>query len=119
MREPDDDLFLDDIAKEMEQLESRSPRDRLEDARSLIQRVMLTTLPDGSWPDAHLVQEALRAYLDIVETAFADDHDLLASLDAADRQWIDASRQCANSIQVLDDMLWDLRADIPQRGPNW
>jgi hypothetical protein len=114
-----DDSFLDDVATQLDLLERRPPGERLDDARLLIQRAMLTTLPDGSWPDVRLVQEALSAYLDVVDTAFASEPDLIGNMDPADRRWVDACRQCVNSIQLLDDVLSDLRADVPQRGPNW
>jgi hypothetical protein len=40
------------------------------------------------------------------------------SLSAHTVRWVDACRQCADSIELLEDMLEDLRADVPPPVPD-
>jgi hypothetical protein len=117
--DPYDDDFLDAVALAVRQLELRPASDILAEVRSLVQRTMIAMLPNGSWPSAHLVQDALRAYVEVVENALASDAFPDDVLSPEDRRWLTATRQCVESVELLEDVLADLRADISQRGPNW
>ena len=112
------DRFLDEVAAEVERLASQPARDLPRLLRPVVRRTLLAIRPDGSWPDSLLLQEALRAYVDLVEVVLADQDVELDELDREDRRWLDACRQSTESLELFDDMLWDLRRDIREPGPS-
>ena len=107
------DRFLDEVARQVEQLADRRADQVVHELRPIVPRTLLAYKPDGSWPEAQLLQEALRAYLDAIESSLAEQPIGRDTLTDDDRRWLDACRQCVNSIELFEDMLTDLRADLP------
>ena len=110
--------FLDEVAFEVQRLAGRAALDLPRMLRPVVRRTLLAIRPDGSWPESLLLQEALRAYVDLVDFTMADQSVGLDELDREDRRWLDACRESTESIQLFEDMLSDLRADIPVSGPS-
>jgi hypothetical protein len=112
------DGLLDRVAGELRQLEGRPALELPSLLRPVVRRTLVEIRPDGSWPDSVLLQEALRAYVDFVDAALSDQSVEFDELERDDRRWLDACRQCSESFQLFDDLLCDLRADLPTRGPS-
>ena len=109
--------FLDQVADEVAQLAGQPVLELPRLLRAVVRRTLLSVRPDGSWPESILLQEALRAYVDLVEVSLAEQNLSPDALDRDDRRWLDACRLSIGSIELFDDMLCDLRADIQSRGP--
>jgi len=105
--------FLDEVTSQVRQLVDRPVDHVIHELRPIVQRTLLTREPDGSWPEAHLLQEALRAYVDLIETSVSEQPTGLDTLTQDDRRWLDACCQCTDSLELFEDVLTDLRADIP------
>jgi len=112
------DRFLDEVAHEVDRLADQRAVELPDMLRPIVRRTLLTIRPDGSWPDPLLLQEALRAYVDLVDMALVEQNVELAELDREDRRWLEACRQSTESIELLEDMLFALRADVPAPGPS-
>jgi hypothetical protein len=110
--------FLDQVAVEIERLAGEPALVLPTLLRPVVRRTLLSIRPDGTWPESILLQEALRAYVDLVDSSLAGQNVGEDQLSRDDRRWLDACRQSSESIDLFDDMLHDLRADIPMPGPS-
>jgi len=118
VRDPFGDWFFEGVAVELERLSSLPALSLPAALRPVVHRTLLVLRPDGSWPEAALLQEALRAYVELVDTSLYEQGVTFEELAAEDRRWLDACRQCTQSLTLFEDMLTDLRADVPFRAPN-
>jgi hypothetical protein len=108
--------FLGDVSAEVERVAAEPATELPRLLRDVVRRTLLAIRPDGSWPESSLLQEGMRAYVDLIEAAFADQGVGLDELDPQDRRWFDACRESIQSDELFDDMLADLRASIRPPG---
>ena len=67
--------FLDEVAVEVQRLGDEPALALPRILRPVVRRTLLAIRPDGSWPEPFLLQEALRAYVDLVDIALAEGPD--------------------------------------------
>jgi hypothetical protein len=115
-----DHRLLGEVAGHVERLAQTTPAGDLPAALPpIVRRTLVAVRPDGTWPEAALLREALRAYVDLVDEALATQAIGEDALAAPDRRWLDACRQCVESERLFEDLLEDLRASLPSPGPRW
>lgn len=112
------DQLLDEVADHLDELAATSAVELPARLQPIVRRTLLARRPDGSWPEPALLAEALAAYVGLLEQRMADDGIRDDDLTPEERRWLDALRACVQSPQLFDDMLADLRADVPPPGPT-
>jgi hypothetical protein len=86
--------------------------------RPAVRGLMRAVRPDGDWPDGVLLLQALRSYVDFVDAALAEQAVPEAALPAEDRRWLDACRTATSAVELFEDLLTDVRADMPAPSPE-
>jgi hypothetical protein len=105
-----EDQLLDQAGDAVADLATAAARDLPGALRPRVRRLFSTARPDGRWPEPELVQEVLRIYVDLVDEALVEDGLWLLDLEPADQRWLEACRDCVESLDDLDDVLHAHRA---------
>lgn len=107
----DDDTLLDAVADQAAGLAGLDLPELLPRLRSLLRDTLTARRPDGTWPDAEVLAEVLRAHLDLLDERLAAEG--VAERDLpGDTRWLDAWRTAADHPATLDAMLATLRDDL-------
>jgi len=102
----------------MDRLASRAVTQLVVEPRPVVAGAILMVNPAGSSPAAELLQEALREYVELIDATLADEQTAAKDLLPDDRRWLDACRQCTQSIELFPDLLTDLGAEAPSPPPR-
>ena len=104
-----DDMVHNSISAHIDVLASVPSAEFLDTARQFVRDMLTLCRPDGSTPDAELIQEVLRSVLDEMDACVTEES-RRGPGPPNRRAWITAWRECAHNIALLERMLAEIES---------